>query len=144
MTPLFAPGTLERCRALQRVRKRWDDKKAFLGDTDRRTLEILKMLRDKACDEAMAKDGAFDRLLEAFRSAHRPLSDEAWQALLTAREIQSRLVDAPGDRHAKEVRRLASKLGIRLAEDQHGRKRNPYRRNKNQTNDVDVRALSQI
>ena len=31
---------------------------AFLGDTDRRTLEILKMLRDKACDEAMAKDGA--------------------------------------------------------------------------------------
>jgi hypothetical protein len=54
------------------------------------------------------------------------LSDEAWAGRLTAREIQSRLVDAPGDRHAKEVRRLAKKLGIRLAKDQRGRKRKPY------------------
>jgi len=84
------------------------------------------MLRDKTIDQATAKEGVRGRWLEAFRSVHRPLSDEAWQALLTAREIQSRLVDAPVDRDAKEVRRLASKLGIRLAEDQGGRKRNPY------------------
>jgi hypothetical protein len=35
-------------------------------------------------------------------------------------------VDAPGDRHAKEVRRLVKKLGIRLAKDLRGRKRKPY------------------
>jgi hypothetical protein len=113
-------------RALQRVRKRWNEKKAFLGDSDRRTLEILKMLRDKASDEAAWKDGVTARYIEAARGGDRALSDEAWQGRLTAREIQSRLVDAPGDRYAKEVRRLARKLGIRLAEDQRGRKRKPY------------------
>ena len=114
-------------RALQRVIKRWN-KKTLPGDTDRRTLEILKMLRDKASDKATAKGGVRARYLEAVRGGSRPLSDKAWQGLLTAREIQSRLVDAPGDMGAKEVRRLAKKLGIRLAEDRRGRKRRPYAR----------------
>lgn len=92
----------------------------------------------------MAKGGAKAGLLESARGGVRPLSDEALQGLLTAREIQSRLVDAPGDRHAKEVRRLASKLGIRLAEDQRGRKRNPYVSKQEPNRHVDVRALSQI
>jgi hypothetical protein len=121
-------GDVKALRALQRVRKLWNDKKAFLGDSDRRTLEILKILRDKASDEAAAKDGANARYLEAAQSGSRPLSDKAWQRLLTAREIQSRLVDAPGDMDAKEVRRLTRKLGIRLAKDQRGRKRKPYLR----------------
>jgi hypothetical protein len=111
-------------RALQRVRKRWSDRKAFPGDTDRRTLEMLKILDEEVRKSASAKGGATGFLI--FLSWDWALSDEAWQGLLTAREIQSRLVDAPGDRDAKEVRRLARKLGIRLAEDQRGRKQNPY------------------
>jgi hypothetical protein len=107
------------------VRKRWNDKKAFLGDSDRRTLEMLEMLRDEASKAAWAK-GGIAVYIEAARGGDRALSDEAWAGRLTAREIQSRLVDAPGDRHAKEVRRLAKKLGIRLAKDQRGRKRKPY------------------
>ncbi len=121
-------GDAKARKALQRVRKRWNDKKAFPRDNDRRTLEILKMLRDKASDEAAAKGGVRERYIEAARGGNRALSDEAWQGRLTAREIQSRLVDAPGDRHAKEVRRLTRKLGIRLAKDQRGRKRKPYLR----------------
>ena len=123
-----AKGDTKARKALQRVRKRWNDKKAFLGDSDRRTLEILKMLRAKASDQVTAKDGANARYLEAARGGSRPLSDKAWQGLLTASEIQSRLVDAPVERDAKEVRRLAKKLGILLAEDQRGRKRKPYLR----------------
>ena len=114
-------------RALQRVIKR-RNKKTFLADTDRRTLEILKMLLEKASDRVTAKDGANAIYFEAARGGSHPLSDKAWQGLLTAREIQSRLVDAPGDMDGKEVRRLAKKLGIRLAEDQRGRKRKPYLR----------------
>ena len=119
-------GDVKARRALQRVRKRWNDKKAFVGDSDRRTLEVLKMLREKASDEAVAKDGVNAWYMHASRSGDLALSDEAWQGLLTAREIQSRLVDAPGDKDAKEVRRLARKLGIPLAGDQRGRKRKPY------------------
>ena len=91
---------------------------------DRRTLEMLKILDEEVRKSASAKGGATGFLI--FLSWDWALSDEAWQGLLTAREIQSRLVDAPGDRDAKEVRRLARKLGIRLAEDQRGRKQNPY------------------
>jgi hypothetical protein len=119
-------GNVKALRALQRVRKRLNDNKTFLGDADRRTLEMLKMLKEEVRKAALAKGGAKGGLVEAVRSGSRPLSDEALQGLLTAREIRSRLVDAPGDRHAKEVRRLARKLGIRLAEDERGRKRNPY------------------
>jgi hypothetical protein len=119
-------GNVKARRALQRARKRWNDTKAFLGDGDRRTLEMLKMLSDEVRKAAWAKGGAKAGFIESARGGDRALSDETWQGLLTAREIQSLLVDAPGDRHAKEVRRLARKLGIRLAEDQRGRKRNPY------------------
>ena len=119
-------GDVRPLRALQRVRKRLNDKKAFIGDTDRRTLEMLNMLNEEVRKAALEKGGAKAGLMEAALGGSRPLSDEALQGLLTAREIQSRLVDAPVDRDAKEVRRLASKLGIRLAEDQRGRKRNPY------------------
>jgi hypothetical protein len=112
-------GDTKAHKALQRVRKRWNNRKAFAGDTDRRTLEILKMLRVKASDKAK------DKYLEAAQSGGRALSDKAWKKLLTAREIQSRLEDAPGDRDAKEVRRLAKKLGIRLARDKRGRRRKP-------------------
>jgi hypothetical protein len=112
-------------RALKLVQKRWNNKKAFLGDSDRRTLEMLKMLRDEVSKAVVAKDGANAAYVEAAFGGNRALSDKAWQRRLTAREIQSRLVDAPGDRHAKEVRRLAKKLGIRLAKDQPGRKWKP-------------------
>ena len=115
-------GDAKARRALQRVRKRWNEKGTFLGDSDRRTLEILKMLREEVSDEAWRRGGAIAGYTEAARSGGRALSDKAWQELLTAPEIQSRLVDAPGDRHGKEVRRLAKKLWIRLAQDKPGRK----------------------
>lgn len=114
-------GNVKALRALPRVRKRWSDKRAFLGDTDCRTLEILKIL-DEEVSKPLAKGGKW----VLFPRRVLVLSHEAWQGLLTAREIQSRLMDAPADRDAKDVRRLARKLGIRLAEDQRGRKRNPY------------------
>jgi hypothetical protein len=113
-------------RALQRVRKRWIANEASGGDSDRRTVEMLEMLRDKVIKAAWAKGGAVAGYKEVALGGDRALSDEAWTGRLTAREIQSRLVDAPGDRHAKEVRRLAKKLGIILAEDQRGRKRKPH------------------
>jgi hypothetical protein len=137
-------GNVKAWRALPRVRKRWTDNKKFLGDADRRTLEMLKMLNEEVKKAALAKGGAKAGLIEAARGGDRPLSDEAWQALLTAREIQSRLVDSPGDRHAKEVRRLARKLGIRLAEINAVANEIHTCRKKNQTDHVDVRALSQI
>ena len=83
------------------------------------------MLRNEVSQAAEAKGGLRARYMEAVRGSNRALSDEVWQGRLTAREIQSRLVDAPGDKEAKEVRRLARKLGIRLAEDRRGRKHLP-------------------
>lgn len=102
-----------------------EQQKKFLGDSDRRAIEILKMFRDTVVKQVWAKDGAAAGYWETASGGDRALSDQAWQGLLTAREIQSRLVDAPGDRHAKEVRRLVRKLGIRLAKDQSGRKPKP-------------------
>jgi hypothetical protein len=118
-------GDVKARRALQRVRKRWIANKTPWGDSDRRTLEILKILRDEVIKEAWAKGGPAAGYWEAASGGDRALSDEAFKGRLTAREIQSRLKDAPGDRHAKEVRRLAKKLGFLLAEDQRGRKRKP-------------------
>lgn len=112
-------------QALQRVQKRWNNRKAFVKDSDRRTLEILEMLRDTASDKVAAKKGPNARYLEAAQSGDRMLSDKAWQGLLTAKEIQSRLVDAPVDMDAKEVRRLVKKLGVRLARDKRGRRLKP-------------------
>ena len=100
--------------------------KAPLGDSDRRTLEILKMLRDELVKATWARDGPAAGYWEAATVGDRALSDEAFKGRLTAREIQSRLKDAPGDRDAKEVRRLARKLGIRLDKDERGRKPKPY------------------
>ena len=119
-------GNVKALRALQRVQTRWNNKKAFIGDSDRRTLEILEMLRSEAREVAAAKGGAPAVYWEAATSGKRVLSDEVWQGRLTAREIQARLVDAPGDRYAKEVRRLTRKLGIRLDKDERGRKPKPY------------------
>jgi hypothetical protein len=118
-------------RALQRVRKRWSANEASLKDGNYRTLEMLNMLRDKVIKAACAKNGAIAGHLEAVRGAYRALSDEAWEGRLTNREIHSHIVATrgfrvAGDNYAKEVRRLARKLGIRLAEDQRGRKRKPY------------------
>ncbi len=118
-------GDVRARRALQRVRKRWIANETSWEDSDRRTLEILKMLRDKTTKAAWAKDGPEAGYWEAASGGERALSDKTWQKRLTAREIQSGLVDAPGDRDAKDVRRLAKKLGILLAEDQRGRKRKP-------------------
>jgi hypothetical protein len=67
-------------RALQRVRKRWRDKGAFLGDTDRRTLEMLKMLDAEVRKAASAKEGVPGVFI--YPSWHWALSDEAWQELL--------------------------------------------------------------
>jgi rRNA maturation endonuclease Nob1 len=115
-------GDINARRALQRVRKRWITNETPWGDSDRRTLEILKMLRDELVKATWARDGPAAGYWEAATVGDRALSDEAFKGRLTAREIQSRLKDAPGDRDAKEVRRLARKLGIILAEDQRGRK----------------------
>ena len=129
-------GDVKARRALQRIREQWraNANGARLNDGDYITLEILKMLRDKTFRAAWAKDGAVAGYWEIGRGRDRALSDEAWQGRLTAREIHSRLVNAEvlnGSRAKEreqlhEVRRIAGKLGIRLAEDQRGRKWKPY------------------
>jgi hypothetical protein len=126
---LTRTGDVKARRALQRVRKRWNDNKAF-GDSDRRTLEILKMLRDKVINAAWVKGGASDGYTEAAFGGDRALSDEAWAGRLTVREIHSRLMTAggsrlAGDKDGKEIRRTMRRLGIRPAEDQRGRKWKP-------------------
>ena len=109
-------GGVQARLALRRVRKRWNKKKAFLGDSDRRAFEMLKMLRDKVTDEATARGGMTGRYLEAGRGGDRALSDEAWQGLLTAREIQSRLIEGSarhGVAHAMGARgTLTQLLGV--------------------------------
>lgn len=69
--------------------------------------------------------------MKAARGGDRALSDEDWQGRLTAKQIHSHIVATrgvrvAGDKDAKEIRRLARKLKVRLAEDQRGRKRKPY------------------
>jgi hypothetical protein len=93
-----------------------------LKDGDRRKLEILNILQDEVIKAKWSKNGAVAGYWEVGASGNRPLSDESWKERLTAKEIQSRLVAAPGDKDAKEVRRLLKKLGIRPAKDQLGRK----------------------
>jgi hypothetical protein len=126
-----AGDTTKALRALQRMRKRWSANPNAIGvhlkDGDRRKLEILNMLQDEVIKAKWSKNGAAAGYWEVGAGGNRPLSDESWQGRLTAKEIQSRLVDAPGDKDAKEVRRLLEKLGIRPAEDQRGRKwESPY------------------
>jgi hypothetical protein len=115
------------CRALQRLRKRWFANEAHLKAGDLRKLETLNLLRDKVIKAAQETRGLPDGYLEAARGGERALSDEVWQGRLTAREIHSHIVAArglrvAGDKDAKEIRRLARKLPLRLAKDKRGRK----------------------
>jgi hypothetical protein len=115
-------------KALQQVKKRWSANPAPLKTGDRRELGILAMLRDKKVRATWAiKGAAAAGYWEAARGADRPLFDETWQGCLTAREIRSHLavtygIDVAGDKDAKEIRRACKNLGLRLAEDQRGRK----------------------
>ena len=124
-------GRVQALRALQRVQKRWNNKKVCLGDSDRRTLEILKMIHDKVTKAVWVTKGEVRAgYLEAFLGGDRPLSDEVWQGRFTVREIHSRLITIggsrlAGDKDGKEIRRTMSRLGIRPAEEQRGRKWKP-------------------
>jgi hypothetical protein len=126
-------GDVKARRALQRVHKQWSSNPngARLKDDDRRTLEILKMLRDKVIKAAWAtKDGVGAGYLEAVRGGDRPLSDEVWQGRLMVKEMYSHLLASYGprvaaDKDGKEIRRTMRRLGIRPAEDQRGRKWKP-------------------
>ena len=118
-------------KALQQTRKRWNAlaKGARLKDGDYRTLGILNLLRDKTIKATGLKAGNAAYTEAAF-GGNRLLSDEVWQGRLTAKEIHSYLKATygprvAGDKDAKQVRRVASKIGIRLAEDQRGRKWKP-------------------
>jgi hypothetical protein len=123
-------GDVKARRALLRVQDRWG-KKAFLKDSDRRTLEILGILHSKVIKAVWATKGeAGAGYLEAVRGGDRPLSDEVWQGRLTVREIHSLLmtVGGPrlaGDNDGKAIRRTMRSLGIRPAEEQRGRKWKP-------------------
>jgi hypothetical protein len=126
-----AGETTKTLRALQRTHKRSSANPNAIGmhlkDGDRRKLEILNTFQDEVVKATWSKNGAAAGYYEIGRARERALSDESWQGLLTAKEIQSRLVDAPGDKDAKEVRRPLKQLGIRPAEDQRGRKwKSPY------------------
>jgi hypothetical protein len=114
-------------RALQRVRKRWIANEAHLKDGNARKLEMLNMLREKVIEAKETIDGLGDRYLEAARGGDRALDDEEWQGRLTPREIYSyikatRGLRVAGDKDAKEIRRSARKLPLRLAQDKRGRK----------------------
>jgi hypothetical protein len=126
-----AGHTTKALKALQRTHKRWSANPNAIGvhlkEGDWRKLEILNMLQDEVIKAKWSKNGAAAGYWEVAAGGNRPLSDESWQGQLTAKEIQSRLVDAPGDKDAKEVRRLLKKLGFRSAKDQLGRKwKSPY------------------
>ena len=116
-------------RALPRVEKRWKalSNRARLKYSERRELGILQMLRNKKIKAEWAKGGALAGYTEAAFGGDRPLSDDEWQGRLTAREIHSHVkatdgAGVAGDKDAKEVRRSARRMGIRLDEDQRGRK----------------------
>jgi hypothetical protein len=113
------------------LRKRWLANEADLKDGDLRKLETLNLLRDKVIEQKRKIYGLSDGYLEAARGGDRPLSDEEWQERLTARGIHSHIVATrgkrvAGDKDAKEIRRVARKLPLRLALDERGRKRKPY------------------
>jgi hypothetical protein len=119
-------------KALRRTQKRWEaiTNGRPLKASDGRSLGILRMLRDKLIKGAWAKGGPPAGYFEAARAGSRPLSDDALQGRLTAREIHSHIkateeAGVAGNEDAKEIRRDAKKLGIRLAEDQRGRKQKP-------------------
>ena len=131
------------------MRKRWIANEAHLKDGNARELEMLNMLRAKVIKAKWTKGEASAGYWEALRGGDRVLDDEEWQGRLTAREIHSHIATTrglrvAGDKDAKEIRRLARKLPLRLAKDQRGRKWKWPLRRKNQSNRVDARALSQL
>ena len=116
-------------KALPRVQRRWGalSNGARLKYSELREFGILQLLRDKKIRAESAKGGVLAEIMEAKFGGNRSLSDDEWQGRLTAREIHSRLMvsdgaDVAGDKDAKEVRRNARRLGIRLDEDQRGRR----------------------
>jgi hypothetical protein len=116
-------------KALPRVQKRWEalSNGERLKYSEARELEILQMLRGKTIQAKWATGKALAGYTEAAFGGDRPLSDDEWQGRLTAREIHSHLKatkgdGVAGDKDAKEVRRSARRIGIRLDEDQRGRK----------------------
>jgi hypothetical protein len=114
-------------RALGRLRKRWTVGEAGLKAGNLRELETLSLLRHRVIKAARETRGLRDGYLEAARGGDRPLSDEVWQGRLTNRGIHSHIADTrglsvAGDKDAKEIRRAARTMGIRLAEDKRGRK----------------------
>jgi hypothetical protein len=138
-------GDVKAVRALQRLRKPWIANEAHLKAGDLRKLEMLNMLRAKVIKAARETRGLIDCSLEAARGGDRALSDEELQGRLTAREIYSHIkatrgLRVAGDKDAKEIRRLARKLGLRLAKDKRGRKWKWPPRQKNKSNGVDARA----
>jgi hypothetical protein len=128
-------GNAQAFRALKLVKQRWRTnpmgKGARLRAGDQRELEILKMHRDKVTKAALTtKDEVGAGYLEALRGGHRLLSDEVWQGRLTVREIYSRLMTVggsrlAGDKDGKAIRRILTRLGIRPAVAQPGRKWKP-------------------
>jgi hypothetical protein len=116
-------------KALQRTQKRWDEitNGKPLKPSDARKFGILRALHDKKIKATSAIEGPAAGYLEAGTGGDRSLSDETWQGRLTARELHEHLKSTKGaavagDNEAKEIRRDAKKLRIRLAEDQCGRK----------------------
>jgi hypothetical protein len=133
-------------RAFRRVLKRWNAfaNGARLTDSASRKLEILDFLHNKRTRAVLVKEGVewqppkgaewqpTEQEISAYlETLADPLSNSEWRERLTAREIHSRLVNADflkdqkGKERAQlhEIRRIARKLGIRLAEDKRGRKR---------------------
>jgi hypothetical protein len=116
-------------RALPRVQKKWKalSNGARLKCGEQRQLGILQLVRDKKIRAEWAKGDAPAGYWEAASGSDRPLSDDEWQGRATAREIHSYLTATDGakiagDKDAKVIRRAAKALGIRLEEDQVGRK----------------------
>jgi hypothetical protein len=118
---------VEAVNALHRVKKRWSIGGNGSAHPISAKIETLKILRRKAIKAAQTKGGAIAGYMEAAFGGDRSLSDEYFSGRLTAREVHSHLMDVggvrlAGDKDAKEVRRLAGRLGLRLAEDKRGRK----------------------
>ena len=115
-------------KALRRLRKSWKaDADRILKAGERRTLRLLEMAQKKVIRAKWAKDGYVAGWTEVALGSDRPLNDESWQGRLTAREVYSHIAATDdlcvaGDKDAKEIRRTARGLEIRLAEDQRGRK----------------------
>jgi hypothetical protein len=116
-------------RALSRVQKRWKalSNGGRLKYGELRELGMLELLGGKKIRAEGAKGVAVAGYMEAASGGNRPLSDDEWQRRLTAREIHSHLEVTGGSRlagdgDAKQIRRVAKRLGLQLAEDQRGRK----------------------